>query len=403
MGLFDKKEKYTKQEFLTLLTNTNMEIIPKLKAFNDIDYNYLTIVSIAYFHALLKMQLSKITNIKNIDEIINQSLEYLKEATKDKIVLNNFDYLVKNFYNNAIKNLEKTIENKNPIDFITQAYLNDLYQNEISDNSKLLIAKDNINLLYAAGMAITHNIKITNKTNNINSDEDNNKSLDFVDKFLELAYQNINKKIGEFTFPNGLNEYVYVGKMLDDLCNKRIDLLTIISFYTSISYYFSAELGNYYNTFNFAKRNYSNVLNDLEIKKIIALLVMRELEKENFGHSGIDELNKCLEIVEDQINTVEQIKNNIDVFATKNNDNIGSKGNPILVNGIKGVMHYIENNPYYTAVKYDRTFCYYLTDKETGVSYAIDEYTIYDEQNNEIDKIWFNIYGTENCNIYLKK
>ena len=100
------------------------------------------------------------TKLDVADEIIEKSLNNLNDAISGKISLDNFIYVVKTNYNNAFENIKRAVKSNNVITFMAQLYLNDLYQREISDNDKLMVSKNNINLLYGTALKLTDNMKI---------------------------------------------------------------------------------------------------------------------------------------------------------------------------------------------------------------------------------------------------
>ena len=137
-----------------------VDIIGKLRGFNDVNDNYAMAVNLGYFYGFFRMQLSCLTKLDVADEIIEKSLNNLNDAISGKISLDNFIYVVKTNYNNAFENIKRAVKSNNVITFMAQLYLNDLYQREISDNDKLMVSKNNINLLYGTALKLTDNMKI---------------------------------------------------------------------------------------------------------------------------------------------------------------------------------------------------------------------------------------------------
>lgn len=160
MGLFKKKAKYKKDDLPNLMMAIGIDMVGKLRGFNDVDDNYTIAVNMGYFYGFLRMQLSGLTSIKIADEIIEKSINNLNEALGKKIELNNFIYVVRTNYNNAFENIKRSANSNNVIESMSQLYLNDLYKKEIIDETKLLVSKNNINLLYGMILKMTDNIKI---------------------------------------------------------------------------------------------------------------------------------------------------------------------------------------------------------------------------------------------------
>lgn len=160
MGLFSKKQKYSKDDMPNLMMEVGVDMIGKLKYFNDVDDNYAMAVNLGYFYGFLRMQLNSLTKIEIADKIIEESLVGLNEVTKGKLTLDNFIYVVRTNYNNAIENIKRSAKSNDIITSMAQLYLNDLYQKETTDNVRLKMSKYNINLLYEIILKLTDNIKI---------------------------------------------------------------------------------------------------------------------------------------------------------------------------------------------------------------------------------------------------
>jgi hypothetical protein len=160
MGLFSKKQKYKKEDMPNLMMAVGMDMVGKLRGFNGIDDYFTTAVNLGYFYGFLRMQLSNLTSIQNSDEIIENSLKNLNEAVGGKIPLDNFIYIVRTNYNNSFENIKRSVKSNTIIESMAQMYLNDLYQKEIVDDTRLMVAKNNINLLYGMILKATDNMKI---------------------------------------------------------------------------------------------------------------------------------------------------------------------------------------------------------------------------------------------------
>ncbi len=155
-----KKQKYKKDDMPNLMMVVGMDMITKLRAFNDLDDNYTNAVNYGYFYGFLRMELSAITSIDIADEIIEKSIDNLNEAVGGKIPLEKFIYIVRTNYNNAFQNIKRAAQSSDIITYMANLYLNDLYQKEVSDNVKLLVAKNNINVLYGMILKMVDNLKV---------------------------------------------------------------------------------------------------------------------------------------------------------------------------------------------------------------------------------------------------
>lgn len=220
---------------------------------------------------------------------------------------------------------------------------------------------------------------------------------------LKKAYVHINQDVAKITFPNGESEFIYVGMFLDNFFGKKIDLLNLIQNYVSIYSYLSMQNGNVEKTYNYAFKKFDGILIEDEIIDFVAFVFMNMSPSKDFNKNLIEQLSFYKKTVKSYIETVRFISNNLDIYGTKDNEEVGKSNNPILVAGVKGINNYLKNLKHNSAdeISFWRSGASYLSDNKTGVSYAIDEYTIVNSQNKEIiNKLHFNIYGTENCNLY---
>ena len=232
-----------------------------------------------------------------------------------------------------------------------------------------------------------------------------------LNRKLKKIYRSLNPQLKDYVFPRGEKEFVYVGNMLDIKFSGK-DLVRLIQIYASVYTYYGSTLGNAYDTFRFAKKKTTGVLTDDQTLTLIGIVSVSTVASKVRIEDPVAAVDEYKGYAKNYINTVNAIANHPDVFATKK-IGVGSRDNPILVAGVQGVREYIESLDcsVYTfglaSVKYSKTSTVYLTHKATGISYAIDEYTL--ELDNgaiklgadvaEIQKLWFNIYGTENCPI----
>ena len=216
-------------------------------------------------------------------------------------------------------------------------------------------------------------------------------------KELKQSYAVINRDIQRQVFPNGEQEYIYLGTILNYLF-KNHDVIRLIQIYASVYVFYKMEMGNAAKTYFYAKRKTSSTLSDDECKTLVGLVMFNATaDKKNVSDpvAGGDEYTGYLV---SYLNTVEGIKANHSLFDTRA-ESAGTVSNPILVDGVAGVQKYIGGLKIagVDKISYERTSTLHLTDNQCGVSYAIDEYTLTDSiSGNHIGSLWFNIYGTEN-------
>ena len=214
---------------------------------------------------------------------------------------------------------------------------------------------------------------------------------------LKKSYSTLNKELQPKVFPKGEPEYIYVGTVLNVLFKKR-DVFKLIQIYASVYTYYKLEMGNSYTTFIYTQKKAAGLLSAYECKTMIALVMLNTTSNKSAISDPIAQVEVYRNFVQEYIDTVEGIKKNPGRFETKR-ISAGEMDSPILVAGITGVHKYIKalKVPGVESIAFGRTSALHLTDTRCNVSYSIDEYTlINDDTEEEIAKLWFNIYGTEN-------
>ena len=218
-----------------------------------------------------------------------------------------------------------------------------------------------------------------------------------LERKLNKLYGTLNPKFKNQVFPNGEQEFVYVGKFLNLLFNNR-DVFNLIQIYASVYTYYSIETANAAKTYFYAREKTRGILSDDETVTLLALVSLNMVATKMHIPDPMVTLEEYKSFINSYIDTVIGISKNLKIFATKDSD-VGTTENPILVDGVKGIRTYLESIDFNVeSIKYDKSQTLYLTDNETQISYAIDEYTVTDTTTGvELVKLWFNIYGTENC------
>lgn len=225
-----------------------------------------------------------------------------------------------------------------------------------------------------------------------------------LEKRLKKSYAVLNPIAKQTIFPNGEAEYIFVGTLLDSAFRSH-ELTELMPIYASVSSFYKMSLGNCYTTYNYAKKKMPNFSND-EIYEMISISIITTSDNKNFKDNPLEQLKTMKGIVNSQIKTYIVISENMDVFETKDNDDIGKTNNPLLLAGRKGVEQYFNSlvsEITNSKINYNRTSSIYLTDDKTNLDYAIDEYSLVDvDSNKEVAKVWVNMYGIENTSLCLK-
>ena len=183
-----------------------------------------------------------------------------------------------------------------------------------------------------------------------------------------------------------------------DTIFKGCDLTKVLQIYASVYTYYGLEMGNAAKTYVYANKKAPGILNNEETATLVGLVMLNKTSAKNFDVNPIEVVNQYKGYVTKYLDTVIAISQNKEIFATKKSG-AGTVNNPILVDGIKGVHDYILSVDFNIRdVEFWKSTSLSLTDNETQIDYVIDEYTIKDsETEEEIAKLWFNIYGSEIC------
>ena len=162
MGLFTKKQKITVDDMAMKMMLAASEAIGKLIVFEEASEAQNMVVSLGYFYGFLKLHLNGITNLNTANAIINKSIANLEIATKGKPTFENFGYKVKTFANNSSANLQYALKDlkNNPFMGMAVFYLNDLYNTNTIDISKVDVAENNMRLLYGMTSQLIQGKKI---------------------------------------------------------------------------------------------------------------------------------------------------------------------------------------------------------------------------------------------------
>lgn len=161
MGLFgSSKKKIQLKEMPTTVMLVGVDMIGKIRTFQNVDNNVTMAVNLGYFYGFMKIQLVGLTSMDNVNWIIETSINNLKEAISQKSDLNIFSKLFELAYKNAYQNMKELGNDSNAFNKIGSMYLNELYGEEINDPPAEANATRQILNLYGMISRFTSNIKI---------------------------------------------------------------------------------------------------------------------------------------------------------------------------------------------------------------------------------------------------
>ena len=161
MGLFSSKKKVTVDDFSKTIMVAAIEAVGRVECFNDVDDGKSLAVNMGYFMGYIQLQLSTITKLDLVDEVMSKTLRNIDEATKGSVSIENFGYTVRSIANNAIANMKYTSkETDNPFMGMAVFYMCDLFNSTTLNIDLVDTAEKNMRLLYGMAGAIVKDIKI---------------------------------------------------------------------------------------------------------------------------------------------------------------------------------------------------------------------------------------------------
>lgn len=220
------------------------------------------------------------------------------------------------------------------------------------------------------------------------------------DKRMKKAYAALDDQAKQIVFPNGEEEFIYVATLLNNNFKNR-ELANLFPLYGSVKAFVTLERGNYNYIVDYSKRRMIGFTEE-EVFTMIAIAMSTMLPSSNlaFTDKSNSLMEQCKKSVKSELNTILQINDHVDVFATKDDENVGTIDNPILLPGVSGVEKYFDKliTSDNKEIEFKRTNCMYLTDKKTNINYALDEYEIYYKgTNDKICSVFINEYGINSC------
>ena len=220
---------------------------------------------------------------------------------------------------------------------------------------------------------------------------------------MKKAYASLNPMAKETVFPNGEAEFVFVTSAVRGLFNGR-ELSALIPIYASVYTFSILEMGNNYGIKNYATKKMIGY-NEDEIYSMMALVTLARMPKKDFSTNLFEQIEMLKNGIKSELNIQLQIKDHPDIFNTKDTDDIGTSNNTILVPGLSGAEKYISKllTESGEEVEGERTGCVYITEPNTNINYAIDEFTVKNKLTKDvICKLSFNEYGIEICQLCPK-
>lgn len=220
---------------------------------------------------------------------------------------------------------------------------------------------------------------------------------------MKKAYASLNPMAKETVFSNGEAEFIFVTSAMRGIFKGR-ELLALIPIYASIYTFSILETGNNYGIKNYATKKMIGY-DEEEIYSMMALVTLARMPKKNFETNLLEQIEMLKNGIKSEMNIQLQIKDHPDIFNTKDTDDVGTFNNPILVPGLSGATKYISKllTESGEEIEAERTGCMYVTEPNTNINYAVDEFTVKNKSTKDIiGKLSFNEYGIETCQLCPK-
>lgn len=163
MGLFSSKKKVTVDDMAMQAMFAAVDVIGKIKNFEDVDDQKAMAINTGYFYGFLKLHLNSITRLNTVNLIIEKSIINFENATKRKAEFANFGHMIRVSFANALMSIENEIKKRpeNPFLGVATDCLIELYNNPSSiDVDKMLTVAGNMKLLYEITSSLSKDIKI---------------------------------------------------------------------------------------------------------------------------------------------------------------------------------------------------------------------------------------------------
>jgi hypothetical protein len=200
-------------------------------------------------------------------------------------------------------------------------------------------------------------------------------------------------------FTHGEQEFIFVAhELIKGFPTEEFDL--ILQFYVKTNIKFKLEKGNCYHTFMHASAEKRR--GNLTYEQVFSLLGIIYAVSLGFNPQGqpLLSIEQSKQFVARQVNQVFIIEDYPDYFQTKDNDKVGTKDNPLLLAGVKGVDDYFKalRTIAGDTLSYNRNRSLHLTWEAHDILYSLDVYELTNEVTGQLlGEVWVNIYGIDNC------
>ena len=162
MGLFSRKQKITIDDMaMKMMLSVNI-VIDKLKYFNNVDDVHAIMVNTGYFYGFLKLHLTSKADLNIAKAVVDMSIAYLEDATKEDADYKNMGMVVKNTIDNMMQNMRSAkSQGQDFFARMAMCYREDIYETSvIMDFREIVIAESNIKVLYDFVSRLTKKFKI---------------------------------------------------------------------------------------------------------------------------------------------------------------------------------------------------------------------------------------------------
>ena len=202
-------------------------------------------------------------------------------------------------------------------------------------------------------------------------------------------------------FKQGEQEFRFIAnELITRFPNEEFDAM--LKRYVSSNMIFKLRMGSCYQTFIYAVADHRR--GNLSYEQVLHLVALSYTTSLGFDKQWqpILTFDQSIQFVAGQINQVLETEEHADYFQTKDNDKVGTKENPLLLAGVRGVDDYFKalRTMDNEAVSYKRNRALHQKLEELDILYSLDVYELTNEVTGQLlGEVWVNIYGIDNCEL----
>lgn len=190
----------------------------------------------------------------------------------------------------------------------------------------------------------------------------------------------------------------FAGRLLKKAFEKE-DLGDLLPKYVELEKVYADSGMDEYQTFRYAKEHFER-FDEEAVCTLVAIVLFGSECTEAFGNGTLEELESYKRRIKSKVKYVEIIDAQPQVLGFQPDARLGSKENPILTAGEKGIETYFDSLVAEdgTKLEYVHVGTFYVRDEELNVAYDLRKYSLRDAESDiEICQLWMCPYGVATC------